>query len=99
MASAVKTLAVAIKVVVREGESAQEAFRRLRKLLWRSRRQNAYLPPAGKKSVRYYQKPSELERQRKHRDQIRKRNNWNKFVGKAANRWRSHWWMTQSSRI
>lgn len=78
MASAVKTLALGIRIQVREGETLEAALLRFRKAIsrdrgwfWRRR------PRFGKKRRDYYLKPSELRRQKALSDRIQKR--WGRY--------------------
>lgn len=77
------------KVRVGEGESVEQALRRLRKWILKGDRWPVYKPKPTKRRLDYYQKPGELKRQRVSLAKTRQRQNlnysWNLYA--SLRRW------------
>ena len=78
---------VGVKVQVREGESLEQAFRRLRQLIFKENRWPLYKSKPTKRRQTYYQKPCELRRQRESLAKTRQRQNLNYILNQFASRW------------
>jgi ribosomal protein S21 len=90
---------VSVKVIVGEGEPLTEAIRRFRRMVRKAGVQSGLRPRYGKKSLAFYKKPSELKREKKLVDLIRKRRNWNRYSGPSAGPFRIRAKLRQISRI
>lgn len=74
------------KVRVREGESLEQALRRLREWVFKGNRWPVYKPKPTKRRQNYYQKPGELKRQRKSLAKTRQQQNLNYILNLSASR-------------
>lgn len=71
---------VGAKVKVRDGETVQQALRRLRKVIEQWYRHPLYRPKPTKKRVEYRQKPCEVRHQQRSLAKTRQRKNRNRLL-------------------